>query len=94
MRDLLKGSLGRSLEALSEEDRLAAAWSVVCGRTMASHGVVAGYADGVVRVQVIDNAWLSQLMSMQRQLAAEMSRIAGVEVREIHWDRKRNGRHE
>ena len=29
MRDLLKGSLGRSLEGLREEDRLAAAWPVL-----------------------------------------------------------------
>jgi hypothetical protein len=90
MRDLLKGSLGRSLGSLREEDRLAAAWPVACGKAMAERGVVAGYADGVVRVQVEDGTWLRQLMSMREQLAREMARIAGVRVSEIHFEKKRN----
>ena len=89
MRDLLKGSLGRSLEGLREEDRLAAAWPVACGKALAERGVIVGYTDGVVRVQVEDAAWLQQLMSMRRQLAREMSRIAGVRVSEIHFEKKR-----
>jgi hypothetical protein len=89
MRDLLKGSLGRSLEGLREEDRLAAAWPVACGKALAERGVIVGYTEGVVRVQVEDSAWLQQLMSMRRQLAREMSRIAGVRVSEIHFEKKR-----
>jgi predicted nucleic acid-binding Zn ribbon protein len=90
MRGLLKGSLRRSLGGLSEEDRLAAAWPVVCGKVMAEHGTVVGYVDGVVRVQVEDGAWLNQLMSMRGQLAREVARIAGVRVSEIHFEMKRN----
>jgi len=91
MRDLLKGSLGRSLEGLREEDRLAAAWPVACGKALAERGVIVGYTDGVVRVQVQveDGAWLQQLISMRRQLAGEMARIAGVRVSEIHFEKKR-----
>ena len=89
MRDLLKGSLGRSLEGLREEDKLAAAWPVACGKALAERGVIVGYTDGVVRVQVEDGAWLQQLMSMRRQLAGEMARIAGVRVSEIHFEKKR-----
>jgi hypothetical protein len=92
MRDLLKGSLGRSLAALSEEDRLAAAWPVACGKIMAEHGVIVGYAEGVIRVEVSDAAWLRQLLSMRGQLAAEMARIAKVRVTEIHFESKRNDR--
>lgn len=92
MRDLLKGSLGRSLSALSEEDRLAAAWPVACGKIMAEHGAIIGYAEGVIRVEVSDAAWLRQLMSMRGQLAAEMARIAKVRVTEIHFESKRNNR--
>jgi hypothetical protein len=90
MRDLLKGSLGRSLGTLQDEDRLAAAWPVACGKAMAGRGTVVGYADGVVRIQVEDVAWLRQLMSMRGQLAQEMARIAGVRVSEIHFEQKRN----
>jgi predicted nucleic acid-binding Zn ribbon protein len=89
MRDLLKGFLGQTLEGLREEDRLAAAWPVACGKALAERGVIVGYTDGVVRVQVEDGAWLQQLMSMRRQLAREMSRIAGVRVSEIHFEKKR-----
>jgi hypothetical protein len=90
MRDLLKVSLSRSLGALSDEDRVAAAWPVVCGKAMAERGAVVGYMDGLVRVQVEDGPWLRQLVSMRVQLAGEMARIAAVGVREIHFERKRD----
>jgi predicted nucleic acid-binding Zn ribbon protein len=89
IRDLLKRSLGQSLNSLCDEDRLAAAWPVACGKTMAGRGTVAGYDDGVLRVQVEDKAWLQQLMSMRGQLAGEMARIAGVTVSTIHFEMKR-----
>ncbi len=92
MRDLLKGTLGRSLSGLHEVDRLAAAWPVACGNAMAARGTVAGYEDSVVLIEVEDAAWLRQLMSMRGQLAGEIARIAGVRVTEIHFEMKRNDR--
>jgi predicted nucleic acid-binding Zn ribbon protein len=92
MRELLKGSLGRSLGGLRDEDRLAAAWPVACGKALAERGTIVGYTDGVVRVQVEDGAWLQQLISMRGQLAGEIARIAGVRVSEIHFEKKRVGR--
>ena len=89
MRDLLKGSLGRSLKAMPPEDRLAAAWPVACGRAMADRGTVIGYIDGEVWVEVQDGAWLRQMLSMQGQLAGQMARIAGVKVSKIHFKVKR-----
>ena len=90
MRSLLRGSLARSLERMGvgAEDRLAAAWTVACGRAMAEHGEIVGFADGVLEVLVADAAWLHQMVSMRGQLAAAMSRIAGVPVREIHFERR------
>jgi hypothetical protein len=90
MRDLLRGSLGRSLRALQNEDRLAAAWPVACGKAMAERGNVAGYIDGVVRVEVADEAWMRQMMSMRRQLTGAIAQISGVKVTEIHFELKRN----
>jgi hypothetical protein len=86
IRDLLKKSLGQSLNSLRDEDRLAAAWPVACGKTMAERATVVGYSDGVLRVQVENRAWLHQLMSMRGQLAGEMARIAGLTVIEIHFE--------
>jgi len=90
MRELVRGAMGRSLQALQAEDRLAAAWPVACGKTMAERGAVVGYVDGVVLLQVADEVWMRQMMSMRAQLAGEMARIAGVKVSEIHFEVKRN----
>ena len=89
MRDLLKKSLGRSLNSLSDDDKLAAAWPVACGKTMAGRATVMGYDRGVLRVRVENRTWLQQFMSMREQLAGEMARIAGVRVSEIHFEMKR-----
>jgi hypothetical protein len=89
MRDLLKNSLGRSLNSLSDEDKLAAAWPVACGKTMAERARVIGYDTGVLRVRVENRTWLRQFISMREQLAGEVARIAGVRVSEIHFEMKR-----
>lgn len=90
MRDLVRVSMARSLRTLQVEDRLAAAWSVACGKAMAERGSVVGYLDGIVTLEVADEVWLRQMMSMRTRLAGEMARIAGVKVREIHFELKRN----
>jgi len=89
MRDLLKGALGRSLRALQDEDRLAAAWLVACGRVLAEHGTVVGYADGIVRVEVSGAAWLEQFKSMRTGLETELAIIADVPMNGIHFVVKR-----
>jgi aspartyl-tRNA(Asn)/glutamyl-tRNA(Gln) amidotransferase subunit C len=86
MRALLRGSLGRSLSAMRDEDRLAAAWPVACGAALAERGEVVGYADGVVRVIVADGAWMQQLQSMSGVLQRELAKIAGVAVIGIHFE--------
>ncbi len=87
MRELLRSSLGKSLSALTPADKLAAAWPVACGRSMAEHGVVKEYMDGRVVIEVSDSAWLQQMQAMRAQLTAELRRIASVELREIHFQR-------
>jgi hypothetical protein len=91
MRDVLKRSLGRSLEGLPDEDRLGAAWTVACGSALAGRGRVIGFTGGVVEVEVEDARWLEQFASMQAVLARELGRIAGLSVTAIHL--KLRGRH-
>jgi hypothetical protein len=88
MRALLRSSLGRSLEAMPDLDRLVAAWPVACGRALAGRGEVRGYVEGIVMVEVADGSWMQQLKSMERQLAGEMGRIARVKVGGIHFETK------
>ena len=90
MRELLRGSLKRSLGGMSEEDRLAAAWTVACGRAMAEHGAVVGYAAGVVRVEVADAVWMRQMISLGGVLERELARISGLPVAAIHFELKKD----
>ena len=90
MRELMRGSLGRSLGAMRDEDRLAAAWTVACGCAMADRGVVMGYERGVVRVEVADAVWMRQMISLRGTLEREMARIAGLPVAAIHFELKRH----
>jgi hypothetical protein len=90
MRDLLRGNLAQSLRGARDEDRLAAAWTVACGRAMAGHGTVVGYAAGVIRVQVADPVWLKQMLSLRSVLEREMARIAGLPVTGIHFELKKS----
>jgi hypothetical protein len=90
MRDLLRGNLARSLRGIREEDRLAAAWTVACGRAMADHGTIVGYGAGVLRIEVADAVWMRQMISLRSVLAREMARIAGLPVATIHFELKKN----
>jgi len=92
MRELLRGSLARSLAGVREEDRLAAAWTVACGRAMAERGVITGYADGVVRIEVEEAVWLRQMESLRGTLQRELARISGVKVQGIEFKLKRSKR--
>ena len=93
MRDLLRGTLARSLAGTGEEDRLAAAWTVACGRAMAERGVISGYAGGVLRIEVSDPVWLRQMQALRPTLEREVARISGVKVQSIDFVKKRSSRH-
>ena len=90
IRTLLKESLSRSLKGLQDEDRLAAAWLVVCGSALASQGRIVSCENGLVRVEVRDRVWLEQMRNMSGQLEHELARIAGIKVTKLHFVVKRN----
>lgn len=87
MRDVLRSSLGRSLRELSPADRLLAAWPVACGSALAAHGELEELDEaGRLRIVVRETEWLDTFRSMRSALANDLSRIAGVPVREIHFE--------
>jgi hypothetical protein len=90
MRDLLRGSMAQSLRNIGDEDKLAAAWTVTCGRAMAERGTVLGYEAGVVRIQVADAVWMQQMVSLRGVLERELARIAGLPVAAIHFEMKKH----
>lgn len=70
---------------MGEEDRLSAAWAVICGRAMSRRGSIAGYAEGVVQVECVDGVWMRQMVGMRSQLVRELGTVADVAVREIRF---------
>ena len=89
MREMMRRTLGRSLQALPEIDRLTAAWPVACGPALAEKGHIVGLANGVLRVEAMNSVWLEQLRSMQEILQRELARIADVKLAGIHFEVKR-----
>lgn len=87
MRDVLRGSLGRSLSTLSDEDRLAAAWPVACGPVLAARAEVLGLDDDrVLHVRVLQAGWRDQFAQMRMMLTDDLRRIAGVRLQAIHFE--------
>ena len=87
VREILRGSLGRSLRSLSEEDRLAAAWVVACGPTLAERAELLGLdEDRVLHVRVLQPAWRDQFAQMRTMLTDELRKIAGVRLQTIHFE--------
>jgi hypothetical protein len=87
MRDLLRGSLGRSLSSLPEEDRLAAAWPVACGTALAAHAEVLHLdEDRILHIRVSGPQWMQQFLHMRSALANDLARIAAVPLAGIHFE--------
>ena len=62
------------------------AWIIACGKALAQHGTVIGYdPSGILHVEVCDRIWLKQLEDMRGTLQAELARIAGVKVIDLHF---------
>lgn len=87
VREVLRETLGRSLRSLPEEDRLAAAWAVACGPVLAERAEVLGLdEDRVLHVRVLQPGWRDQFAQMRRMLVEDLRKIAGVQLRTIHFE--------
>lgn len=92
MRDILRGpaSIGKSLRDLTPEDRLSAAWQVVCGAQLAAHGEVTYLdAENVLHVCVDTPEWFAEFLSRRSDLARDLARIAAVPLSGIHFEKAR-----
>ena len=93
MRDVLRGTLGRSLRALSDEDRVAAAWAVACGPALAARAEVLGLdEDRVLHIRVLQPGWRDQFAQMRTRLTDDLRRIAGVRLQTIHFEGQSSSR--
>ncbi len=85
IRDVLRHGLAGALREASAQDRLAAAWPVVCGQAIARHTRVVGLSGSRLRVVVTASAWLNQMQSMSNRLTRDLARIADVPLSDIHF---------
>ncbi len=93
MRDVLRGTLGRSLRNLSDQDRLAAAWAVACGPTLGERAEVLGFdEDRILHVRVLQPGWRDQFGQMRSMLTEELRKISGVRVQTIHFEEQGSAR--
>ena len=83
MRDLLRTSLGKSLERLSPLDRLAASWPIAAGHAIAERSSVTALEEGAVTITVMDAPWQKQLRSNGEQLRGDLARISRVPLTAI-----------
>jgi Dna[CI] antecedent, DciA len=91
MRDVLRGTLGRSLRTLSDEDRLVAAWSVACGPALAARAEVLHLDDErVLHIRVLQPGWRDQFAQMRLMLTDDLRKIAGVRLQTIHFEGQRS----
>ncbi len=61
------------------------AWPVVCGSAVAERTRAVQFADGVLRVEVADNSWKSELQALAPRYLAAINRYTVEIVRRIEF---------
>jgi hypothetical protein len=69
-------------------------WPWVCGRAVAQRTKVLGFSDGVLRVEVPDAAWLSQLSALSEKYRAGVNTVVPEPVRRIVFHVQEHDSHE
>jgi Dna[CI] antecedent, DciA len=93
MRDLLRDSISRGLREWNDLDRLAAAWPVACGSSLATHAELSELDDArVLHITVASPEWMQPFLHSRTALQNDLARIAGVRLTGIHFEVKGSGR--
>ena len=61
------------------------AWPLACGTAVAERTRVLGYSQGVLRVEVPDSGWRSELQALAPQYVAVINRYIAETVRRIEF---------
>ena len=61
------------------------AWPIACGATVAARTVALNFASGVLRVEVSDAGWRSELQSLAAQYLAVINRYSTAAVQRIEF---------
>jgi predicted nucleic acid-binding Zn ribbon protein len=61
------------------------AWSVACGQAVAARSKAVDFADGILRVEVPDRSWRTELQALAPQYLAVINRYVAESVRRIEF---------
>jgi hypothetical protein len=61
------------------------AWSVACGQAVAARSKAVNFADGILRVEVPDRSWRTELQALAPQYLAVINRYVAESVRRIEF---------
>jgi hypothetical protein len=73
------------LRSRPAEEAVVLAWPIVCGREVAERARAAGFAGGVLTVEVSDPAWREQLGSLAPRYVSGFNELLGPVVREVRF---------
>lgn len=66
-------------------DTAVLAWPIACGSAVAERTLALGFADGVLRVEVADLGWKSELQALAPRYLAVINRYTREQVRRIDF---------
>jgi len=84
-RHTLQKLVAELLNRLPAEQVPVSAWQFVCGKWVAQRTQALSFADGVLRVEVPDAGWRSQLHDLSRQYLANLNRYSATRVERIEF---------
>ena len=81
----LEKIVAQSLRQSPATDAPLLAWPVVCGSAVAERTRALSFEDGVLRVQVSDAGWKSELQSLASRYVATINKYTPVTVSKIEF---------
>ncbi len=81
----LEKIVGDALRRAPTEDAVVLAWPLVCGTAVSTRTQALDFSAGVLRVQVPDAAWRTQLSAFSPQYVGALNELAGPVVRRIKF---------
>lgn len=77
--------VAKSLRQLPASEAPLMAWPLVCGSAVSERTRASGFEDGVLRVEVPDAGWRSELQSLAPRYLAAINRYTPEQVRRIEF---------
>jgi len=81
----LEKIVSSALRHAAPEQTPVLAWPLACGSAVAARTLVLGFSDGVLRVQVADAGWKSELQNLAPRYVALLNRYASRKIERIEF---------